>query len=268
MNYFQTSDNVKLHYTDHGEGQAIIMISGYGAPASSWIKQETMLLEKGYRVISLDRRSHGFSENSIQGQHLCRHAGDVYELIHELDLKKPILIGQSMGASVIYAFLSIFSDRSLDAAICIDQTPCMLNKDEWDLGMYGFNKENMSVFFDNPIPNGFYRDPEEGYLLPYQDIFEQAGDFDLITTKPLLLDHAYADWRDVFPTVEIPMLFIAGENSPYWSSKHALYCANACKNGSAIIISECGHSVQIERSTECNEAIITFLCRKGEKDEK
>ena len=259
MGYFTSSDAVKLHYTDKGQGKPVVLISGYGAPGGSWMAQEAALLDAGYRVVVFDRRSHGESENAVQGQHLCRHAADVQELIRTLGLDKPILIGQSMGASTIYAYLSVFGDKNLFAAVCIDQTPRMLNGDGWNLGMYGFSKENMSVFFDDPIPDGMYRDISEGYLEPYREVIAQCARFDLVRTKPLLLDHAYADWRDVFPTVQIPVLFLAGDHSPYWSCEHALWCAGAAPNGRSVIVEACGHSVQIERAAQCNAAILDFL---------
>lgn len=259
MSYFISSDSVKLHYTDKGSGRPVVFISGYGAPGGSWKAQEEALTGAGYRAVVFDRRSHGRSENSIQGQHLCRHAADVHELITAIGLEKPVLVGQSMGASTVYAYLSIFGDGEISAAVCIDQTPRMLNGDGWELGMYNFNKDNMATFFDAPIPDGMYRDVSEGYLEPYMDVLSECASFDLVRTKPLLLEHAYADWRDVFRTVKVPVLFIAGDKSPYWSCKHAIWCAEATPDGHAVIIEECGHSVQIERAEECSAAILSFL---------
>lgn len=261
MSFFISSDGARLHYTDKGRGRAVILVSGYGAPGGSWMAQEDALLKAGWRVIVFDRRSHGRSENTVQGQHLCRHAADLRELILLLQLEKPVLMGQSMGASTLFAFLSVFGDSRVGALICIDQTPRMLNGEGWDMGMYGFDKNNMAVFFDSPIPDGIYRSSDDGYLEPYLEVLKEAESFDLVRTKPLLLDHAYSDWRDVLPTVSVPALFIAGENSPYWSCRHAEYCAEACQNGEAIIIADCGHAVQIERAEECNAAVLSFLER-------
>lgn len=259
MSHFISSDGVSLYFTDEGDGRPVILIAGYGGNTLTWSAQIGALKEAGYRVIAFDRRSHGRSENAVQGQHLARHAADVHELMEYLSLDQPVLIGQSMGASVIYAFLSVFSDREIAGAVCIDQTPRMLNEGDWNLGMYGFDRDSMAVFFDDPIPDGLYRDPGEGYLEPYQEALAEAAGFDKVTTKPLLLEHAYADWRDVFSTIVKPMLFIAGKNSPYWSCEHAVYCAEHCKNGTYQIIEECGHIVQIERSGQCNRAILAFL---------
>lgn len=264
MSFFTTSDGVKLHYTDTGEGKPLVLISGYSAPCSVWRFQEKAYTDKGYRVVALDRRSHGESENSLQGQHLCRHAADVHELIELLKLEKPVLVGHSMGASTVFAYLSIFGDRELSAAVGIDQTPCMLNKPGWDLGMYNFNLENMATFFDAPIPGEFHRDPADGYLEAAADIIETAMKFDLVRTKPLLLDHAYADWRDVFPTLEIPVFFLAAENSIIWSCEHAVASADLCRRGSYKVIHDCGHDITIERPDECAAAILEFLDREVE----
>ncbi len=259
MSYFVSTDKVRLHYTDRGSGKTVVLVSGYGAPAGIWKLMEDVLIEKGYRVINFERRSHGKSENSRQGQHLCRHAADLHELLELLSIEKPILIGHSMGASTLYAYFSVCSDKDIEAAVFIDQTPCMLNKSDWIYGMYQLNQSNMGTFFDNPLPDGFYRDPKEGFLEPFKEVIDETKNFDRVGTKPLLLDHAYTDWRDVFPTLNIPVLFMAAENSILWSSDHAAVCADMCANGRSVVIPKCGHAVMVERPDLCNEIVIDFF---------
>src|SRR5579859_6029779 len=94
-----TSDGVRLHYTDRGGGTPVVLIAGFTAPADSWALQERALVDAGYRVLALDRRSHGRSESPGYGQRMARHGKDLSDLLTALDLRDAVLVGGSMGAS-------------------------------------------------------------------------------------------------------------------------------------------------------------------------
>ncbi len=261
---FLTSDHVHLTYEIQGEGQPVLFLAGYGAAAETYFSQREALIRAGCRVILLDRRSHGWSDQPAYGHRLSRHAADLQEFMTCLDLKNVILVGQSMGASTIYAYLSLFGDRNISGAVSIDQTPQMLNTETWGYGMYGLTKETMATYFDTPIPSPFARMPGETILSTLNDITSRAPAFDLEGTKPLLLDHAYASWLDVLPQVSVPFLFLAGANSPFWPCEHAKAAAALCPAGEYAIIEDSGHAVNWEQPEKCNEALLQFARKLSE----
>ncbi len=53
----QNSDDIEIYYEDHGTGQPVVLIHGYPLNGHSWEKQERVLLQAGYRVITYDRRA-------------------------------------------------------------------------------------------------------------------------------------------------------------------------------------------------------------------
>jgi pimeloyl-ACP methyl ester carboxylesterase len=57
----ENSAPIAIHYEDHGSGQPIVLIHGYPLNGASWEKQERVLLQAGYRVITYDRRGFGKS---------------------------------------------------------------------------------------------------------------------------------------------------------------------------------------------------------------
>jgi non-heme chloroperoxidase len=58
----QNSKAIEISYEDHGTGQPVVLVHGYPLNGHSWKKQERVLLQAGYRVITYDRR--GFSQSS------------------------------------------------------------------------------------------------------------------------------------------------------------------------------------------------------------
>lgn len=259
MRYFITDDHTKLAYFDRGSGIPVVLIAGYGAPAGSWILQVKPLTKAGYRVIGFDRRSHGRSQNSANGHSMERHADDLKNLLDHLKLERPVLVGQSMGASVIFAYLAKYGDEQVRAVVDIDQTPRMRNSRDWINGMYGLDDSSIDHFFEKPLPTPIHKPINKGNLLKIALAMLGNPKFDDKGTYALLVDHARADWMPTLPSLNSPILFLAGADSPFWPSAHTTAAAALCKNGKAVIVENCGHAVNWEQPTETNRVLLSFL---------
>lgn len=135
MAKFTTADDVTIDYNIHGQGQSVILVAGYSGNQATWTAQTDVLVANGLQVITYDRRNHGKSDTVNYGMRLSRHGKDLAELISVLQLKKPILLGHSMGASTIWAYLSLYGDNNIRAVITEDQVPVMLRDDNWLFGI-------------------------------------------------------------------------------------------------------------------------------------
>ena len=164
IEFFKTDDHVTLGYMDKGSGIPVILMAGYSAPVTSWYREEKTLLKYGYRVIAFDRRSHGSSENPSFGQDMATQGRDIDALMRHLKIKKAFLIGQSQGASAMWAYISQFGTEHLYGVISIDQTPKMINEEGWPYGIDRFRSGNTSGIFRCA--------PSKGE----QEIFEQVPD--------------------------------------------------------------------------------------------
>ena len=58
----QNAGAIEIYYEDHGTGPPVILVHSYPPNGYSWQKQERVLLQAGYRVITYDR--HGFGQSS------------------------------------------------------------------------------------------------------------------------------------------------------------------------------------------------------------
>jgi pimeloyl-ACP methyl ester carboxylesterase len=259
MSCFITSDNVKIVYTDHGCGIPVVFCHGYGIMGAAWISQEKTLLKAGYRVICYDRRSHGASDRPDYGHTMQRHGEDLYELLEALSLDRVILVGNSQGASTIWALIKKYGDDRLIGAVSMDQTPKMINDDGWELGMYRMTAKTVDTYFDTPLPNPMVHMPNIFLFFKLNKLMKRYPEFSEEATRQLLLDHARADWRDTISNVRIPVLFMAGRKSPFWPCEHAAASAKLCKNGEAVIIENSGHIVNWEQAKTCNKLLIKFI---------
>ena len=78
---------------------------------------------------------------------VTRHGADIHELLSFLDLRDAVLVGQSMGASSIWAFVDLFGTDRIAGLVTIDQTPKLINDSEWEHGFYGMTPANSGTFF-------------------------------------------------------------------------------------------------------------------------
>ena len=66
MNKFTVKDGTEIYFKDLGEGQPIFFHHGWPLSSDDWDAQMMFFLEKGFRVISHDRRGHGRSLKPIR----------------------------------------------------------------------------------------------------------------------------------------------------------------------------------------------------------
>lgn len=116
---FTTSDHVKLHYLESGQGLAIVLIPGWLLPAKIW-KAQLEGLSSDYHVIALDPRSQGESDITAQGDDPVRQARDIQELLAHLGLTSVVLVGWSHGGFQVLAYMGEFGTDHLYAAVLVD----------------------------------------------------------------------------------------------------------------------------------------------------
>ncbi len=78
MAMFRTNDNTETHYTVTGEGRPLLLLPGWTCTAKFWRKNAPALAER-CRVIQMDMRAHGLSENVLHG-HRNSISGGIYHV--------------------------------------------------------------------------------------------------------------------------------------------------------------------------------------------
>jgi len=118
------SDGVRLHYEVNGpeRGAPLIAVHGFASDYRlNWVGtrwQET-LTNAGFRVIGLDCRGHGHSDkpHDEAAYAVDVMAGDVVNLLDELDIQSAAYLGYSMGARIGLEAMLDFPDRITRAVL-------------------------------------------------------------------------------------------------------------------------------------------------------
>lgn len=108
--YFSSFDDIKIAYTDEGEGKTVLLIHGFIQTGKSW-KQTALkkdLLDKGYRVITPDLRGNGDSDKPHDDDAYSEDAEvmDLLFLMAELRITKYYAVGYSRGSIVLAKLLT------------------------------------------------------------------------------------------------------------------------------------------------------------------
>lgn len=255
---FMTSDQVQLDYTDEGQGQPVLIQTGIGGYKEIWQLAAAELLKHGYRVINLDSRNQGQSEHTVKGRRISKHAVDLHELIKKLNLEDVILMGNSMGAATMFAYLSLFGDENIATVIDVDQSPKMIADKNWPYGFNDLNWDNFPEYLQKPFGSSTYQHIDDRLYAKVKKAFKK-NPYDPKLNYPLLVDHGFQDWRDVVQQMNIPMLIICGKQSPYFDYHFASAVKKLNENVQVKIINHSGHIVMGEQPEKFNKVLIDFL---------
>jgi len=117
--FFQTSDSVKIHYVEAGNGPAIVFIPGWTMPGWIWQPQIDEF-SKRYHVIAVDPRSQGESDKPPYGHLPEIRARDYKELVDHLQLRNPVLVGWSMGCMELVKYAEQFGSDNVGGFVLVD----------------------------------------------------------------------------------------------------------------------------------------------------
>jgi len=261
-------DGHPLHFADEGEGSPIVLIHGWSAHGGFFGPQR-VALQRGFRVVTPDLRGHRRSRRAGARPVLADLADDLRELLDYLGLKDAIVVGWSMGGHVLFDYLQRHGNRRLGGVVIEDMSPRILNDDDWTLGIReGFNAEHNAVTVaamraDWPayaaavtprfFAEGGVRDPK---LADW--VTEQALDNDLEILASLWRSMAEADYRDLLPDIDLPVMFAYGGQSQVYPAATAAWQRDAVPGSRTACFEDSGHSPHLEEADAFTRMLAEF----------
>lgn len=106
--HFISVEKGQLEYYQLGSGSPIVLITGYGMDISSWNRKFLLALSKQHRVVVFNNRNIGRSFIRSLKYDTVSLARDTHQLISKLHLKKPAVLGISMGGMIAQQFAVLY----------------------------------------------------------------------------------------------------------------------------------------------------------------
>ena len=101
-----------------GKGKEILCLHGLTANSRFWDCLASALSPR-HKIIAMDLRGRGLSDKPPTGYSINYHCQDILALIDDLGLKRPVLMGHSLGAFISLVFAAQYPDR-VERLILVD----------------------------------------------------------------------------------------------------------------------------------------------------
>ena len=125
-------DGSSLYFKDWGEGQPVVFSHGWPLTADAFEDQMFFLGQKGFRVIAHDRRGHGRSSQTWDGNNMDQYADDLAELTAHLNLKDAIHVGHSTGGGEVARYIGRHGTERVAKAVLISAVPPIMVKTDFN----------------------------------------------------------------------------------------------------------------------------------------
>ena len=267
----ENSDDIEIYYEDHGTGQPVVLIHGYPLNGHSWEKQERVLLQAGYRVITYDRRGFGQSSQPTIGYDYDTFAADLHVLVLHLDLRDMVLAGFSMGTGEVTRYLGSYGSARVTKAVLMGAIPPFLlktgdNPGGVDQSVFDGVKE--AVVADRPA---YFKDFLDNFynvdVLHGTRISDQAwqNSFNVAVAASAYAAHAcvdtwLTDFRADLPKIDVPVLLVHGDADrilPYPATAARL--PGLIKNLQFVTVEGGPHNIAWTHPDIVNPALLDFL---------
>lgn len=128
MPYVTTADGTQIYYKDWGSGPPVVFSHGWPLNADSWEAQQLHVASNGFRAIAHDRRGHGRSSQTWDGNDMDGYADDLAAVIDALGLDGVTLIGFSTGGGEVARYVGRHGTSKVAKIALVSSVPPFMLK--------------------------------------------------------------------------------------------------------------------------------------------
>lgn len=260
MQFFTASDGVAIAYRDEGEGRPLLLLHGLMAHHDFFELQRP--LADRFRLIRPDLRGHGLSR-SRQGLSVQQLADDIAGLAEALDLTDAVVVGWSLGASVMWRLLTGHAADRFAGAVVVDMTPRVQNDDQWTLGLTPEACEARRAAIEQDFASFAAQAGQAIFALEgrHHSARWAAAEFqrnDGAAIGALWLSLMQQDFRPLLGGIRQPTLIVHGARSHLYTRETAEHLVAAIPASTLITFDESGHSPHLEQPDLFNRTLAEF----------
>lgn len=116
--------------------EAVLLVHGWPLSHRIFEYQVQLLLEMGYRPVSLDLRGFGRSDAPAAGYAYDQLAADLYGVVQALKLDRFILVGFSMGGAVALRYMRLYQGYGVRKLLLLSAAaPCWVRRPGFPYGI-------------------------------------------------------------------------------------------------------------------------------------
>ena len=271
-----TKDGTHIYYKDWGSGQPVVFSHGWPLTADDWDAQMMFFGQHGFRVIAHDRRGHGRSTQTWDGNEMDTYADDLATLTEKLDLKNAIHVGHSTGGGEVARYIGRHGTKRVAMAVLISAVPPVMVKTaknpgglplsvfdelranllanraefyrEFTLPFYGYNRSGAKI--SEGIRERWWLQGMMGGMKPQYDCIKAFSE---------------TDFTEDLKKFEVPTLILHGDDDqivPIGAS--AQISSKIVKNAKLKVYPGFPHGMPTTHADQINADLLTFFQRAEE----
>jgi non-heme chloroperoxidase len=275
MNQFTTTDGISIYYKDWGTGQPVVFSHGWPLSSDAWDAQMLFLLQQGFRVVAHDRRGHGRSEQTSDGNHMDVYAGDLAQLLEKLDLQEVALVGHSTGGGEVVRYLGKYGSKRVAKAVLISAVPPIMVKAvdnpkgtpievldgirlalvqnraqfyrDFSMPFFGYNRDGANI--SEGIRDSFWMQGMLGGIKSQYDCIKQFSE---------------TDFHEDLKRIDVPTLVLQGDDDQIVPLEDSgALTAKLVKGAILKVYSGFPHGMPVSHAEPINQDLLAFI-RTGE----
>jgi non-heme chloroperoxidase len=273
MNAITTEDGTQIWFKDWGEGQPVVFSHGYPLTADAWDGQMLFLASRGFRCIAHDRRGHGRSSQSWNGNDMDTYADDLAQLVAALGLKDAIHVGHSTGGGEVARYIGRHGSKRVAKAVLIGAVPPLMLKTPDNPGgvpMEVFDSfrtrvlaDRSQFFQDLSIPFFGANRPGSKVSKGMRDSFWAQGmQGGVKAMYDCIKAFSETDFTEDLRKLDVPTLILHGDDDQIVPiANSSMRTAKLVKGSTLKIYPGFDHGMCVTHPDEINEDLLAFLKR-------
>jgi pimeloyl-ACP methyl ester carboxylesterase len=243
-----------LAYDELGSGDPpVVLIHGIACDRR-YLRPQLRHLAARHRTIAVDLRGHGKSSAPVQEYTIGSYAEDVARVCRRLELRRPVLVGHSLGGLVALQAASALPDLATGAVLIDSPLLAPPGRDELVRALLEQLRSDryaiaIQDYFASFFPPGSDPALRERVL---DDVLRTPRHVVISTWENGVFGF---DERDALATCAVPLLYVDA-GTP--NCRLDLAC-RLCSQLAVTTVSGCGHFAQLEAPDQVNDAIDRFL---------
>jgi len=221
MPFVKVKDGAEIFYKDQGKGQPVLFCHGWPLSGDAWEPSIVHMAKHGFRAVAHDRRSHGRSSQTWDGNDMDTYADDLNTLIEHLDLRDIILVGHSTGGGEAAHYVGRHGSARVAGVVLVGAVPPRMVKSEkypkgLDLSaMDGIRKgvfdDRAQFYEDLSLPFfGYNREGAKVSVGARKDFWRQGMLGGLKGQLDCIHEFSEVDYGPDLEKIDVPFLWIHG----------------------------------------------------------
>lgn len=264
--YIEVEKNVRLHVTDLGDGQPIVLIHGWPLNDAMYEYQYQYLVRRGFRVIGISLRGFGKSDKPYGKYDFDVFSDDIKVVLEKLKIENAVLGGFSMGGAVVIHYVTKYNAAHISKlALFAAAAPSWKQREGYPYGVPAeaaenlikatkTNRQDLIAGFgaDFPAQEGGISKNMEKWL---ENINLEASPYAVTESITALRD---LDLRPELVKIKIPVAIFHGTKDKLCDFSLAEQLNKGIKDSYIVKFENSGHSLFIEEMDKFNTELEKF----------